>query len=129
MNNLTKIDQLHNIMPAHFNTRTNRNWNALITAIGQSDQNLANLIVAVKDQFFIKTASTPYLDNLAANDGVSRPSGVGMNDPTFKKFILIMAYQPKQVKLIIDQLLNIFFAKETTTAFVKSNQAQPFVLE
>jgi hypothetical protein len=129
MNNITKIDQIHNQMPAHYNTRTNKNWNALITAIGQSDQNLANLIVAVKDQFFVKTASAPYLDNLAANDGVSRPAGTGMNDTTFKKFIPIMAYQPKQVKHIIDQLLNIFFAKESTTAYIESGQAQPFVLQ
>jgi hypothetical protein len=128
-NNITKIDQIHNVMPSHYNTRVNPNWNALITAIGQSDQNLANLIVAIKDQFFIKTASAPYLDNLAANDGVSRPAGTGMNDSTFKQFIPIMAYQPKQVKLIIDQLLNIFFAKESTTAYVESGQAQPYVLE
>jgi len=127
--NLTKIDQIHNIMPAHYNTRTNPNWNALITAIGQSDQNLANLIVAIRDQFFVKTASAPYLDNLAANDGVARPAGTGMTDTTFKKFIPIMAYQPKQVKLIIDQLLNIFFSKESTTAFIESTQAQPFALE
>src|SRR5271157_1318178 len=100
-NNITKIDQIHNIMPAHYNTRTNPNWNALIKAIGQSDQNLANLVVAVKDQFFVKTASAPYLDNLAANDGVSRPPGTGMNDANFKKFIPIMAYKPKQVKFII----------------------------
>src|ERR1035437_7095742 len=104
LNNRTKIDQIHDLLPAHFNTRTNTNWNALITAIGQSDQDLANLIVAIKNQFFIKTASAPYLDNLAANDGVSRPASTGMNDLTFKKFIPVMAYQPKQVKLIIDQL-------------------------
>lgn len=128
-NNLTKIDQIHNLMPSHFNTRTNKNWNALITAIGQSDQNLANLIVAVKNQFFVKTASAPYLDNLAANDGVSRPAGTGMTDTAFKQFIPVMAYQPKQVKLIIDQLLNIFFAKETTTAYVESSQAQPYALQ
>ena len=128
-NNLTKIDQIHNIMPAHYNTRNNPNWNALITAIGQSDQNLANLIVAIQNQFFIKTASAPYLDNLAANDGISRPAATGMTDNTFKQFIPIMAYQPKQVKLIIDKLLNIFFAKESTTAYVESGQAQPFVLQ
>jgi len=129
MDNLTKIDQIHSVMPAHYNTRVNPNWNALITAIGQSDQNLANLIVAIKNQFFVKTASAPYLDNLAANNGVSRPPGTGMTDSTFKHFIPIMAYQPKQVKLIIDQLLNIFFAKESTTAYIESTQAQPFVLQ
>ena len=127
--NITKIDQIHNQMPEHFNTRNNTNWKALIEALGQSDQNVADLIAAVKNQFFVKTSSTPYLDNLAANDGVSRPAGVGMSDPTFKKFIPIMSYQPKQVKLIVDQLLNIFFTKEMTTAYIQSGQPSPYALE
>jgi len=128
-NNITKVDQIHNLMPAHYNTRNNPNWNALITALGQSDQNVAGLISAIKNQFFIATASGTYLNNLAANDGVSRPAGTGMTDTTFKQFIPVMAYQPKQVKLIIDQLLNIFFAKETTTAYVESGQPSPYSLE
>jgi hypothetical protein len=129
MDNKSKIDQLHDLMPAHFNTRTNPNWKALVTAIGESDQNIVDLITEVKKQFFIKTAYRPYLDNLAANDGVSRPKGVGMDDPTFKQFIPVMSYQPKQVKLIIDQLLNIFFAKETTTAFIESGVAAPYNIQ
>lgn len=129
MDNRNKIDQLHELMPAHFNTRANPNWNALIQALGTSDQAIVNLITEVKKQFFIKTAYRPYLDNLGANSGISRPAGVGMDDPTFKKYIPILAYTPKQVKLIVDQLLNIFFAKETTTAYIVSSQAQPFLLE
>ena len=128
-NNISKTDQLHDLMPAHFNTRNNNNWNALVSALGQSDQNIVDLITEVKKQFFIKTAYRPYLDNLAANSGVARPAGVGMDDATFKKFIPIMAYQPKQVKLIIDQLLNIFFAKETTIAFVESSAASPYNIQ
>jgi len=126
MDNKSKIDQLHDLMPSHFNTRNNPNWNALVTALGQSDQNIVDLIIEVKKQFFIKTAYRPYLDNLAANDGVARPKGVGMDDTTFKQFIPIMSYKPKQVKLIIDQLLDIFFAKETTTAFIESGQPSPY---
>lgn len=128
MDNKSKIEQLHDLMPAHFNTRNNPNWNALITAIGANDQVIVDLITEVKKQFFLKTAYRPYLDNLAANDGVQRPLGVGMDDPTFKKYIPILAYTPKQVKLIIDKLLDIFFAKETTTAFVQSQAAQPYAL-
>lgn len=129
MDNKSKIDQLHDMMPAHFSTRTNPNWSALIEAMGQSDQSLIDLMAEVRKQFFIKTAYRPYLDNLAANAGISRPLGVGMDDQTFKKYIPILAYTPKQVKLIIDQLLNIFFAKETTTAFISSGQGQPFALQ
>lgn len=128
-NNIDKISQINSLMPEHFNVETNPNWKALITALGASDNVIVDLITEVQKQFFIKTAYRPYLDSLAANVGVSRPLGVGMDDTTFKQFIPIMAYTPKQVKLIIDQLLNIFFARETTTAFVESGQAQPFALQ
>jgi hypothetical protein len=128
-NNITKIDQIHNLMPAHYNTRTNPNWIALITALGTSDQNVADLVALLKQQFFIKTASGTYLDNLGANDGVSRPPGVGMVDSAFKKYIPILAYSPKQVRFILDQLLNIFFLPEETTAYTESTKASPYALQ
>lgn len=128
MDNITKIDQIHDLMPSHYNTRTNPNWSALIAAIGGSDQALVNLMVELKKQFFLKTSYRPYLDNLAANSGILRPAGIGINDTTFKQYVPILAYQPKQVKLIIDQLLNIFYAKETTTAFVAAGQPEPYNL-
>jgi hypothetical protein len=129
MDNRTKIDQIHDLMPSHFNTRNNPNWKAVVEALGGSDQAVFDLMNEVKKQFFLKTAYRPYLDNLAANDGISRPLGVGMDDATFKKYVPILAYTPKQVKLIIDQLLNIFFEKETTTAFIVSGQPQTYLLQ
>lgn len=128
-NNINKIDQLHNLMPSHYNTRTNPNWNALITALGTSDQNVADLIALIKQQFFVKTASGTYLNNLGANSGVARPAGVGMQDPEFRKYIPILAYTPKQVKLIVDKLLSIFFAPETTTSYIISGRAAPYTLQ
>jgi hypothetical protein len=128
-NNKTKIDQLHDLLPKHFNTKNNTNWSALLDAIGSADQDTANLVAEVRQQFFIKTASRPYLDNLAANNQISRPRFVGMDDPSFRQYIPILSYQPKQVKLIIDQLLDIFFFKESTTAFITTQNYQPFNLQ
>jgi hypothetical protein len=116
-------------MPAHYNTRSNPNWNALIAALGSSDQNVADLVAAIKQQFFIKTASGTYLDNLGANSGVSRPPGVGMIDSAFKQYIPVLAYTPKQVRQIVNELLNIFFIPEATTAFVESGQPSTYALQ
>lgn len=127
--NKTKIDQIHDLMPSHFNTRQNTNWKALIAAIGEVDQNTADLISEVRKQFFIKTASRPYLDRLAANNKISRPRLVGMDDTSFRDYIPVLSYKPKQVKLIIDQLLDIFFFKESTTAFMSSAKFSPFQLQ
>lgn len=126
MNPKGKIDQIHDLLPKHFNSKNNTNWSALVNALGEADQNTADLIAEVRKQFFVKTASRPYLDRLAANSKIARPRLVGMDDPSFRQYIPVLSYQPKQVKLIIDQLLDIFFFKESTTAFINSQIPSPF---
>lgn len=127
-NNKTKADRIHDQMPRFFKTRVNPNWKALIDSIGESDQNVTDLVEEVRKQFFVKTASRPYIDRLGANFRVSRPRFVGMDDPTFRNYIPVLAYQPKQVKFVMDLLLDIFFFKETTTAFTQSEDFEPFAL-
>ncbi len=127
--NKSKIDRLHDLLPSHFNTRNNPNWKALLEALGEVDQDTADLVAEVRKQFFVKTASRPYIDRLAANNKIARPRLVGMDDPSFREYIPVLSYKPKQVKLIIDQLLDIFFFKESTTAFITSQNFAPFVLE
>ena len=129
VSNKNKADRLHDRMPRVFGTRNNINWNGLIESIGLGDQQTADLIESVRKQFFIKTASRPFIDILGANNKVSRPRLIGMDDPTFRKYIPILAWQPKQVKLIIDKLLEIFFFQESTTAFSTSSINSPFQLE
>lgn len=126
--NKTKTDRIHDQMPRFYKTRTNPNWKALIDALGESDQKVTDLVEEVRKQFFVKTASRPYIDRLGANYRVSRPKFVGMDDATFRTYIPVLAYQPKQVKYVLDLLLDIFFFKSTTTAFTQSEDFQPIHL-
>lgn len=126
--NKTKTDRLHDVLPKHLNSKNNTNWAGLIAAIGEADQNTADLITEVRKQFFVKTANRPYLDRLAANNKIARPKLVGMSDTSFREYIPVLSYKPKQVKLIIDALLDVFFFKESTTAFIMSDAHQPFVM-
>lgn len=128
-NNKDKIDTMHDLLPQIYRTRVNPNWKAIVGAIGQADADLAHLITQIRDQFFIKSASAPYLDRLADNYNVVRPKTVGMDDVTYRRYIPIMTYQPKQVKLVMDILLDIFFFKETTTAFIETTQSDIFTLK
>lgn len=128
-NNKTKTDRLHDNMPRVYRTRVNPNWKAVIEALGEQDQAMSDLIQEVRNQFFVRSASRPYIDRLGANVKVSRPRFVGMDDPTFRQYIPVLAYQPKQVKLVLDLLLDIFFFKEATTSFIQSTLFQPFALK
>lgn len=125
----TRVDNIHDQMPKLYNTRDNDNWKALVESLGDVDQQTLDLIESVRQQFFVKTASRPYLDRLGTANLVQRPRFVGMDDPTFRDFIPVMSYQPKQVKLIMDKLLDIFFFKESTTSFISSGLTAPFNLE
>ena len=125
---ITRVDNIHDQMPELFGTRSNPNWTAIIEALGDVDQETLDLIESVRQQFFVKTAGRPYLDRLGAASLVQRPRFVGMDDPTFREFIPVMSYQPKQVKLIMDKLLDIFFFKESTTSFISSGLSAPFTL-
>ena len=115
-------------MPGVYNSRHNPNWKALIDSIGESDQDVADLIESVRKQLFVKTASRPYIDRLGAANNIQRPKFVGMDDPTFREFIPIMSYNPKQVKVVLDKLLDLFFFKNSTTSYIQTSNFEPFIL-
>jgi hypothetical protein len=123
------IDKIHKQLNPYFKSKQNTNWKTLVEAIGEIDDDTAALIEEVRKQFFIQTASRPYIDRLAANLKIGRPKIIGMTDSDFRRYIPVVAYQPKQVKIVIDQLLDIFFFKEATTAFASSINSEPFALE
>ncbi len=127
--NKDKIDRIHDLLPKSFGSKINPNWKALVEAIGEGDDRSSELIEEVRKQFFVRTASRPYIDRLAANSKISRPKFVGMDDETFKDYIPVLAYQPRQVKAIIDKLLDVFYFKESTTSFTSTTIAGPFVLQ
>jgi len=124
-----KADQIHDQLPKVFDSRNNPNFKALVAALGIGDQEVANTIEEVRKQLFVKTASRPYIDRLGANVKVSRPRFIGMQDPSFREYIPVLSYQPKQVKIILDKLLDLFFFKESTTSFIQSVLEEPFELE
>lgn len=128
MDNKTKVDRIFDLLPKYFNARADENWSGLVSAIGAEDERLAQLAEEVRKQFFVKTSSRPYIDRLAANNNLQRPRFVGMSDGDFRRFIPIVSYQPKQVKRIIDEMLDLFFLKEATTAFLSTGLYEPFAL-
>jgi hypothetical protein len=126
---MAQIDKIHNNLPRHLHTKYNTNWKALVETIGQADEETVQLMIDVIKQMFIKTASRPHIDNLGANVGVERPKLIGMEDDDFKKYIPLLSFHPKQIKLIFDKLLDIFFFKELTTSNIMTSRYEPFSLK
>jgi hypothetical protein len=124
----SKTEYIFRQFPKSFQVKYNSNWYAILSAIGEQDQIVADLIEEVRKQLFVNTASRPYIDRLASNSKVERPKFVGMEDSDFRKYIPVMSYVPKQVKLVIDQLLDLFYFKESTTSYIQSTAHAPFNL-
>jgi len=103
-----------------FRPEQNPNWKALLSAIGEIDDEVMDQVEFVRNNLLWTTAKGQYLDALASNHGIKRPKGAGMSDKRFRKYAPIMAYAPKQVRQTIEQLLEIFYTSNLTSAFVES---------
>lgn len=123
---MDQIEKLHLQFPKLFKTKENPNWKAIIEAFGGEDQFTQDLLSLVKKQFFIQTASFPYLDQLGNNVKVSRPNKINFSDDVYRKYISLLAYSPKQIKSTINQLLELLFSKELTIANLITLGSEPF---
>lgn len=88
---------------------------------------LINNVAAVNDQLYITTASGVYLDQLLAQYGIVRPSAVGLSDDIFSQ-IGIQVKNRKQVRDLINNILNIMFGDELTRASNKATTFEPYNL-
>src|SRR5665213_1075267 len=88
---------------------------------------LMNTSQAVNDQLFIATASGTYLDERLAQYGITRPPNVGLSDDIFSQ-IGIQVKNRKQVRDLINNLLDIMFGDEFTTANDSSAAFEPYAL-
>lgn len=97
--------------------------NALATGTGY----LISSVSAVNANLFITTASGQYLDLLLAQYGVTRPPELGLADSLFQE-IGIQVKNRKQVRDLIENLLEIIFGSQFTNAFDSATMVEPYDL-
>lgn len=83
---------------------------------------------AVNDQLYIATASGRYLDERLADSGITRPPAVGLSDDVFRE-IGIEVKNRKQVRDLINKLLNSIFGDEFVRASNQSRMVEPYNLQ
>lgn len=104
------------------------NVDAILTALASAGSSyLINNVRAVNDQLYITTAQGDYLDQRLADFGITRPPSVGLSDEVFSQ-IGIQVKNRKQVRDLINNLLDSIFGDEFVRAANSSNNFEPYNL-
>lgn len=105
-----------------------QNTDAVLTALATASAYLIDNVQAVHDNLYIVTASGVYLDQRLAEFGITRPQNVGLSDDVFRQ-IGIQVKNRKQVRDLINNLLNIIFGDEFVRASNVSSKFEPYNLK
>jgi hypothetical protein len=102
-------------------------WNAVIAAIGAGDTaNWTNAQLAF-DQKFKISASGKYLDRKMSDDGIVRPSTLGISDDVFRRYGIKFSAGKLTSKSILD-MLEVFYGADATRATATSGLAEPYAI-
>lgn len=105
------------------------NVDAVLNALAASEAAyLINNVAAVNDQMYIVSASGVYLDEKLAQYGITRPPAVGLSDDVFSQ-IGIQVKNRKQVRDLINNLLDVMFGDEFVKASLISSNVEPYALQ
>jgi len=105
------------------------NTDAVLAALADASSSyLINNVAAVNDQLYIVSASGNYLDERLAQYGIKRPPNVGLSDDVFRE-IGLQVKNRKQVRDLINNLLNAIFGDEFVKATSNSNAFEPYNLK
>lgn len=102
---------------------------AILTALASgASAPLIENVRAVNDQLYIATAKGRYLDEVLAAHGITRPPAVGLSDDVFRQ-IGIEVKNRKQVRDLINNLLNAIFGDEFVRASNQARAYEPYNLQ
>lgn len=117
-----------NFMPKELSPESNPMLNALLQAWSGSDDEVLTQLNNTKAQLFVKTAEGNFLDRLASNYGVSRPTALGLLDSDFQKLIPNLSLKQKQVTRAFYDTMDVFWGPLFSRANVLSATIEPFNL-
>lgn len=119
-------DSAESVIRKHFSgAMKGENWDAVISALATGDEtNWANAQSAF-DQLFISTASGPWLEKRANDEGIQKPVNVGMADQLFREFVIRLS-TGKVVHESIREILEVFYGRDSTRAFVEASIDEPY---
>lgn len=115
-------------IPSAFKPDTNPVILALLTAVAQSDEFLETQVQNAKDQLFVASATDRGLDRIANSLGVSRPSGLGLEDVQFQNLIPNLSLKPRQIKKAFYDTGDVFWGPLFSRANIATTNTATFNL-
>lgn len=100
---------------------------AILEALAAPGKHLIKNVEAVHDSMYIVSAEGRYLDVLLADRDTNRPLNVGLEDEIFRE-IGIEVTNRKQVRDLINKILEIIYGIEYSRASIASTVFEPYSL-
>lgn len=132
---MNKLQRLQKSLPGFFKPEVNQFWKTLLTSWANELDDVEVQIDEAKKQLYITLASGNYLDDDARNLGVYRPTSIinaegskefipAINDDTFRTFIPLFSFAPKQIRDTMMKALDIFWGPTYSRVNIISNNAE-----
>lgn len=125
---MNRNDRIYKGVPRYYSPGYNRNITALLDAFAAENTRIDTQAQNAKEQLFVGTAVGQFLDILASNLGVTRPTITPFSDDLFRQFIPLTSFAPKQVKKSIYQVLELFWGTEYLHSTVTTTNTETFNL-
>lgn len=125
---MSKLERLVAAIPQELNPSRNPVLNALLEAWATGDEAVAAAVEATNASLFVRTAEGSYLDRLAANYGVTRPSELGLLDADFQALIPNLSLKAKQVVRAFYDVMDVFWSPRFSRANVLGTIDAPFAV-
>jgi hypothetical protein len=106
---------------------TGKNVDAVLEGLAQPGAHLIKNVQAVNDSMYIVTAEGRYLDQRLADRDFIRPGLVGLDDEVFRELGIAVTNR-KQVRDLINGILEVIYGVEYTRGSVASTELEPYAL-
>lgn len=122
-NQLDPDNSIKSFLPRQFKNKTG--WDALIYALQYGDELVGEQARETYKQLSIATATGESLTKKTKDQGVDRPSKVGLNDESFRQ-LAISVLNDKLTSQSILSVLEVLYGESSTHAYLESAWLAPF---
>lgn len=119
---------LYSFLPDHFKTDEGTLLRGILSAVGVSQDRLAQMVEAAIDQQFLSTATGKYLLYLGESQGFVLPPNSGLDVRALRSLIPIAVASPKQVSNTLNSLIAAFYGNDKVRTAVIAQNAEPYSL-